>query len=106
MFYKILLNIAEGKDMYMKFIDNPNKSLIGRLPIKDDVTILKNTIKFCEVLKKINTTFNLNLTRTDKYTKSDYDSIRFLEKILMSKNLDKEKQIVLSLDASKVNKKI
>ena len=58
MFYKILLNIAEGKDMYMKFIDNPNKSLIGRLPIKDDVTILKNTIKFCEVLKKINTTFN------------------------------------------------
>lgn len=105
MFYKILLNIAEGKDMYMKFIDNPNKSLIGRLPIKDDVTILKNTIKFCEVLKKINTTFNLNLTRTDKYTKSDYDSIRFLEKILMSKNLDKEKQIVLSLDASKVNKK-
>lgn len=103
MFYKILLNIAEGKEMYMKFIDNPKKSMIGRLPVRHDISILKNTIKFCEILKKINTTFNLNLTRTDKFTKSDYDSISFLEKLLMQKNIKKEKEITLKLDASKVN---
>lgn len=28
MFYKILLNIAEGKEMYMKFVNNPNRNII------------------------------------------------------------------------------
>ena len=103
MFYKILLNIAEGKEMYMKFIDNPKKSMIGRLPVKHDISILKNTIRFCEVLKKINTTFNLNLTKAYHYTKSDYDSISFLEKILLQKHIKKAKEITLKLDASQID---
>lgn len=103
MFYKILLNIAEGKEMYMKFIDNPKKSMIGRLQVKHDISILKNTIRFCEVLKKINTTFNLNLTKAYHYTKSDYDSISFLEKILLQKHIKKAKEITLKLDASQID---
>lgn len=103
MFYKILLHIAEGKEMYMKFADNPKKNLIGKLKITGNISILKNTIRFCEVLKKINTTFKLNLTRTDKYTKDDYDSIRFLEKILIPKNSNKEREIILKVDASKIS---
>ncbi len=102
-FYKILLNIAEGKEMYMKFFDNPKKSMIGRLPVKHDISILKNTIRFCEVLKKINTTFNLNLTKAYLYTKSDYDSISFLEKILFQKHIKKAKEITLKLDASQID---
>lgn len=89
--------------MYMKFFDNPKKSMIGRLPVKHDISILKNTIRFCEVLKKINTTFNLNLTKAYLYTKSDYDSISFLEKILFQKHIKKAKEITLKLDASQID---
>ena len=103
MFYKILLNIAEGKEMYMKFVNNPNRNIIGRLKIQEDISNLKNIIRFCEVLKKINTTFNLNLTRVDNYTKEDYDSISLLEKILIQKDDKEEKEIILKLDANQVN---
>ena len=103
MFYKILLNIAEGKEMYMKFVNNPNRNIIGRLKIQEDISNLKNIIIFCEVLKKINTTFNLNLTRVDNYTKEDYDSISLLEKILIQKDDKEEKEIILKLDANQVN---
>ena len=103
MFYKILLNIAEGKEMYMKFVNNPNRNIIGRLKIQEDISNLKNIIRFCEVLKKINTTFNLNLTRVDNYTKEDYDSISLLEKILIQKDDKEEKEIILKLDTNQVN---
>lgn len=104
-FYKILLNIAEGHEMYMKFIDKPNKSIIGKLQTTKEINDLKNAIRFCEILKKINTTFNLNLSQSLDYTKDDYDSINFLEKILLPKNTKQEKEIILKLDASQIEEK-
>lgn len=104
-FYKILLNIAEGHEMYMKFIDKPNKSIIGKLQTTKEINDLKNAIRFCEILKKINTTFNLNLSQSLDYTKDDYDSINFLEKILLPKNNKQEKEIILKLDASQIEEK-
>lgn len=104
-FYKILLNIAEGHEMYMKFIDKPNKSIIGKLQTTKEINDLKNAIRFCEILKKINTTFNLNLSQSLDYTKDDYDSINFLEKILLPKNTEQEKEIILKLDASQIEEK-
>lgn len=103
-FYKILLHIAEGYEMYIKFIDKPNKSIIGKLQTTKEITALKNAIRFCEILKKINTTFNLNLSQSLDYSEDDYDSINFLEKILLSKN-KYEKEIVLKVDTSKVEEK-
>ena len=104
MFYKILLNIAEGKEMYMKFIDEPQKSLIGKLEAIDDAQYFEKIIRFCEVLKKINSTFNLNLSRFYNYTEQDYKSISFLENILLPKIDDRrKKEIVLGLDATKLN---
>lgn len=73
------------------------------MKIQEDISNLKNIIRFCEVLKKINTTFNLNLTRVDNYTKEDYDSISLLEKILIQKDDKEEKEIILKLDANQVN---
>ena len=104
-FYKILLNIAEGHEMYMKFIDKPNKSIIGKLQTTKEINALKNAIRFCEVLKKINTTFNLKLTQSLDYTKNDYDSINFLEKILLPKTNKQEKEIILKLDATQIEEK-
>ena len=103
-FYKILLHIAEGYEMYIKFIDKPNKSIIGKLQTTKEITALKNAIRFCEILKKINTTSNLNLSQSLDYSKDDYDSINFLEKILLPKN-KYEKEIILKVDASKIEEK-
>ena len=88
----------------MKFNFNFNKSIIGKLQTTKEITALKNAIRFCEILKKINTTFNLNLSQSLDYSKDDYDSINFLEKILLPKN-KYEKEIILKVDASKIEEK-
>ena len=88
----------------MKFNFNFNKSIIGKLQTTKEITALKNAIRFCEILKKINTTFNLNLSQSLDYSKDEYDSINFLEKILLPKN-KYEKEIILKVDASKIEEK-
>lgn len=104
-FYKILLNIAEGHEIYMKFIDKPDKSIIGKLKNTKEIITLKNAIRFCEILKKINTVFGLNLSQALNYSQKDYNSIEILEKILLHKNNKQEKEIILKLDASRIEEK-
>lgn len=103
--YKILLNIAEGHEIYMKFIDKPDKSIIGKLKNTKEIITLKNAIRFCEILKKINTVFGLNLSQSLNYSQKDYNSIEILEKILLHKNNKQEKEIILKLDASRIEEK-
>ena len=47
----------------------------------------------------------MNLSQSLDYTKDDYDSINFLEKILLPKNTKQEKEVILKLDASQIEEK-
>lgn len=104
-FFTGIDKLPNGKIGYKSIPASKEAEIKFPLSIQSNVTVIDEKYKGYTDLKKINTTFNLNLSQSLDYTKDDYDSINFLEKILLPKNTKQEKEVILKLDASQIEEK-